>query len=139
MVSCHSSEGPRAGCKERLPTGGGRPLQFGIISASNSISVSHEGMHFSLMSREIIVDGPVTVSQAERPNGSVRLTGCRKPIHGMPIASAPHDLASLFLYAGPKLWVPFRREDVRRRRRAKEPVAACTRPTPWPALEKRSG
>ena len=86
--------------KEGVHGGGGYPLQFGTISVSDGISMGHEGMHFSLVSREIIADSVETVMQAERLDGSVLLAGCDKSIPGMLMAAARLDLASVFLYAG---------------------------------------
>ncbi len=78
----------------------GYPLQFGTISVSDGISMGHEGMHFSLVSREVIADSVETVMQAERLDGSVLLAGCDKSLPGMMMAAARLDLASVFLYAG---------------------------------------
>ncbi len=86
--------------KEGVHGGGGYPLQFGTISVSDGISMGHEGMHFSLVSREVIADSVETVMQAERLDGSVLLAGCDKSIPGMLMAAARLDLASVFLYAG---------------------------------------
>ena len=86
--------------KEGVHGGGGYPLQFGTISVSEGISMGHEGMHFSLVSREVIADSVETVMQAERLDGSVLLAGCDKSIPGMLMAAARLDLASVFLYAG---------------------------------------
>jgi dihydroxy-acid dehydratase len=79
---------------------GGYPLEFGTISVSDGISMGHEGMHFSLVSRELIADSVETVMQAERFDGSVLLAGCDKSLPGMLMAAARLDLASVFLYAG---------------------------------------
>ena len=79
---------------------GGYPLEFGTISVSDGISMGHEGMHFSLVSREVIADSVETVMQAERLDGSVLLAGCDKSLPGMLMAAARLDLASVFLYAG---------------------------------------
>ena len=79
---------------------GGYPLEFGTISVSDGISMGHEGMHFSLVSREIIADSVETVMSAERMDGSVLLAGCDKSLPGMLMAAARLDLASVFLYAG---------------------------------------
>ncbi|STZ60187.1 dihydroxy-acid dehydratase [Mycolicibacterium tokaiense] len=79
---------------------GGYPLEFGTISVSDGISMGHEGMHFSLVSREVIADSVETVMQAERMDGSVLLAGCDKSIPGMLMAAARLDLASVFLYNG---------------------------------------
>jgi len=86
--------------KEGVHRGGGYPLQFGTISVSDGISMGHEGMHFSLVSREVIADSVEVVMQAERLDGSVLLAGCDKSIPGMLMAAARLDLASVFLYAG---------------------------------------
>jgi dihydroxy-acid dehydratase len=88
------------GAKEGVHSGGGYPLQFGTISVSDGISMGHEGMHFSLVSREVIADSVETVIQAERLDGTVLLAGCDKSIPGMLMASARLGLSSVFLYAG---------------------------------------
>ncbi|QLL07868.1 dihydroxy-acid dehydratase [Mycobacterium vicinigordonae] len=86
--------------KEGVFQAGGYPLEFGTISVSDGISMGHEGMHFSLVSREVIADSVETVMQAERLDGSVLLAGCDKSLPGMLMAAARLDLASVFLYAG---------------------------------------
>jgi len=86
--------------KDGVHAGGGYPLEFGTISVSDGISMGHEGMHFSLVSREIIADSVETVMSAERLDGSVLLAGCDKSLPGMLMAAARLDLASVFLYAG---------------------------------------
>ena len=78
----------------------GYPLEFGTISVSDGISMGHEGMHFSLVSREVIADSVEVVMNAERLDGSVLLAGCDKSLPGMLMAAARLDLASVFLYAG---------------------------------------
>jgi len=86
--------------KEGVHAAGGYPLEFGTISVSDGISMGHEGMHFSLVSREVIADSVETVMQAERLDGSVLLAGCDKSIPGMLMAAARLDLASVFFYNG---------------------------------------
>jgi len=86
--------------KEGVFAAGGYPLEFGTISVSDGISMGHEGMHFSLVSREIIADSVETVMMAERLDGSVLLAGCDKSLPGMLMAAARLDLAAVFLYAG---------------------------------------
>ncbi|AMM33111.1 Dihydroxy-acid dehydratase [Sinomonas atrocyanea] len=86
--------------KEGVHAAGGFPMQFGTISVSDGISMGHEGMHFSLVSREIIADSVETVMQAERMDGQVLLAGCDKSLPGMLMAAARLDVASVFLYAG---------------------------------------
>ncbi len=86
--------------KNGVHAAGGYPLEFGTISVSDGISMGHEGMHFSLVSREIIADSVETVMQAERLDGSVLLAGCDKSLPGMLMAAARLDLAAVFVYAG---------------------------------------
>lgn len=86
--------------KDGVHAGGGYPLEFGTISVSDGIAMGHEGMHFSLVSREIIADSVETVMMAERLDGSVLLAGCDKSLPGMLMAAARLDLAAVFLYAG---------------------------------------
>ena len=86
--------------KEGVHAAGGYPLEFGTISVSDGISMGHEGMHFSLVSRDVIADSVETVMQAERLDASVLLAGCDKSLPGMLMAAARLDLASVFLYAG---------------------------------------
>ncbi len=86
--------------KEGVHAGGGYPLEFGTISVSDGISMGHEGMHFSLVSRDVIADSVEVVMMAERLDGSVLLAGCDKSLPGMLMAAARLDLASVFLYAG---------------------------------------
>ena len=86
--------------KEGVFEAGGFPMEFGTISVSDGIAMGHEGMHFSLVSREIIADSVETVMMAERLDGSVLLAGCDKSLPGMLMAAARLDLAAVFLYAG---------------------------------------
>ena len=86
--------------KNGVHAAGGYPLEFGTISVSDGIAMGHEGMHFSLVSREVIADSVETVMMAERLDGSVLLAGCDKSLPGMLMAAARLDLASVFLYAG---------------------------------------
>jgi dihydroxy-acid dehydratase len=86
--------------KDGVRQAGGVPLEFGTISVSDGISMGHEGMHASLVSREVIADSVETVMFAERLDGSVLLAGCDKSLPGMLMAAARLDLASVFLYAG---------------------------------------
>ena len=86
--------------KDGVFAAGGYPLEFGTISVSDGIAMGHEGMHFSLVSREVIADSVETVMMAERLDGSVLLAGCDKSLPGMLMAAARLDLASVFLYAG---------------------------------------
>lgn len=86
--------------KEGVHAAGGFPMQFGTISVSDGISMGHEGMHFSLVSREVIADSVEAVMQAERLDGMVNFAGCDKSLPGMLMAAARIDVASVFVYAG---------------------------------------
>ena len=117
--------------KEGVHAAGGFPLEFGTISVSDGISMGHEGMHYSLVSREVIADSVETVMQAERLDGSVLLAGCDKSLPGMLMAAARLDLASVFLYAGSILPGIARLSDGTERQvtiiDAFEAVGACSR------------
>ncbi|MGL4172557.1 MAG: dihydroxy-acid dehydratase [Actinomycetota bacterium] len=86
--------------KDGVHAASGYPLEFCTISVSDGISMGHEGMHYSLVSREVIADSVETVVQAERLDGTVLLAGCDKSLPGMLMAAARLDLAAVFLYAG---------------------------------------
>lgn len=86
--------------KEGVFAAGGFPMEFGTISVSDGISMGHEGMHFSLVSREIIADSVEAVVEAERLDGIVTFAGCDKSLPGMLMASARLDIAAVFVYAG---------------------------------------
>ncbi|HEV7204754.1 MAG TPA: dihydroxy-acid dehydratase [Jatrophihabitans sp.] len=81
----------------------GFPLEFGTISVSDGISMGHSGMHYSLVSREVIADSVETVFRAEQLDGGVLLAGCDKSLPGMLMAAARLDVAAVFLYAGSTL------------------------------------
>jgi len=89
--------------KEGVRAADGFPMEFGTISVSDGISMGHEGMRASLVSREVIADSVETVMFAERLDGSVLLAGCDKSLPGMLMAAARLDLAAVFLYAGSTL------------------------------------
>ncbi|MCI0689071.1 MAG: dihydroxy-acid dehydratase [Sporichthyaceae bacterium] len=86
--------------KQGVRDAGGFPMEFGTISVSDGISMGHEGMRASLVSREIIADSVECVAHAERLDGLVLLAGCDKSLPGMLMAAARLDLAAVFLYAG---------------------------------------
>jgi dihydroxy-acid dehydratase len=82
---------------------GGFPMEFGTITVSDGISMGHEGMRASLVSREVICDSVETVVHAERLDGFIGLAGCDKSIPAMLMAAARLDLASVFVYNGSTL------------------------------------
>jgi len=88
---------------------GGVGLEFGTITVSDGISMGHEGMRASLVSREVICDSVETVVHAERFDGFVGLAGCDKSIPAMLMAAARLNLPSVFVYNGSTL--PGRHKD----------------------------
>jgi dihydroxy-acid dehydratase len=86
--------------KDGVRAAGGYPLEFCTISVSDGISMGHDGMHASLVSREVICDSVETVVYAERMDGLVALAGCDKSIPGMMMAMARLDLPAVLVYAG---------------------------------------
>ncbi len=86
--------------KEGVREAGGFPIEFVTIAVSDGISMGHEGMRASLVSREVIADSVETVMHAERFDGLVTFAGCDKSLPGMLMAAARLDLPSVFLYGG---------------------------------------
>jgi len=86
--------------KEGVREAGGVPFEFNTIAVSDGISMGHEGMRASLVSREVIADSVETVMHAERFDGMVTLAGCDKSLPAMVMAAARLDLACVFLYGG---------------------------------------
>ena len=86
--------------KDGVRSAGGFPMEFGTITVSDGISMGHEGMRASLVSREVITDSVETVMHAERFDGFVGLAGCDKSIPAMLMAAARLDLPSVFVYNG---------------------------------------
>jgi dihydroxy-acid dehydratase len=79
---------------------GGVPFEFVTIAVSDGISMGHEGMRASLVSREIIADSVECVMHAERFDAMVNLAGCDKSLPGMLMAAARLNVPSVFLYGG---------------------------------------
>ncbi|MEO7398374.1 MAG: dihydroxy-acid dehydratase, partial [Ilumatobacteraceae bacterium] len=86
--------------KQGVRAAGGFPMEFGTITVSDGISMGHEGMKASLVSREVITDSVECVMHAERLDAFVGLAGCDKSIPAMLMAAARLDLPSVFVYNG---------------------------------------
>ena len=86
--------------KDGVREAGGFPFEFVTIAVSDGISMGHEGMRASLVSREIIADSVEAMMHAERFDGLVSLAGCDKSLPGMLMAAARINLPSVFLYGG---------------------------------------
>jgi dihydroxy-acid dehydratase len=89
--------------KEGVRESGGVGLEFATIAVSDGISMGHEGMRASLVSREVIADSVELVMHGERFDGMVSIAGCDKSLPGMLMAAARHNLPSVFLYGGSSL------------------------------------
>jgi dihydroxy-acid dehydratase len=86
--------------KKGVRDAGGFPLEFVTIAVSDGISMGHEGMRASLVSREVIADSVELMVHAERFDALVTLAGCDKSLPGMLMAAARLNLPSVFLYGG---------------------------------------
>ena len=86
--------------KEGVRAAGGFPIEFTTVAVSDGISMGHEGMRASLVSREVIADSVETVMHAERLDAMVTFAGCDKSLPGMVMAAARMDLPAVFLYGG---------------------------------------
>ena len=89
--------------KDGVRAAGGFPIEFNTIAVSAGISMGHEGMRASLVSREVIADSVETVMHAERMDALVTFAGCDKSLPGMLMAAARLNLPSVFLYGGSTL------------------------------------
>jgi dihydroxy-acid dehydratase len=89
--------------KEGVREAGAFPIEFVTIAVSDGISMGHEGMRASLVSREVIADSVETVMHAERFDGMVTFAGCDKSLPGMVMAAVRLDVPSVFLYGGSTL------------------------------------
>ncbi|MYL33673.1 dihydroxy-acid dehydratase [Pontibacillus yanchengensis] len=86
--------------KEGAGNSGGAPMIFNTITVSDGIAMGHEGMHYSLPSREIIADSIETVSNAERLDGVVAIGGCDKTTPGCVMSLARMNIPSVYVYGG---------------------------------------
>ncbi|MGH2828860.1 MAG: dihydroxy-acid dehydratase, partial [Actinomycetota bacterium] len=101
-----------AAAKEGVRAGGAVPVEFTTIAVSDGIAMGHEGMHASLVSREVIADSVELVAHAERFDGLVTIAGCDKSLPGMVMAAARTNLPSVFLYGGSIMPGRFQGRDV---------------------------
>lgn len=86
--------------KEGVRQAGAVPLEFGTIAVSDGISMGHEGMKASLVSREVIADSVELMVHAERFDALVAIAGCDKSLPGMLMACARLNVPAAFLYGG---------------------------------------
>ncbi|MBA2578414.1 MAG: dihydroxy-acid dehydratase, partial [Euzebyaceae bacterium] len=101
VTPCNLSLGRLARiAKEGVRAAGGFPIEFTTIAVSDAISMGHEGMRASLVSREVIADSVETVMHAERFDALVTFAGCDKSLPGMLMAAARVNVPSVFVYGG---------------------------------------
>ncbi len=98
--------------KEGVRVGGGVGLSFATIAVSDGISMGHEGMRASLVSREVIADSVELMVHAERFDALVTIAGCDKSLPGMLMAAARSNLPAVFLYGGSSLPGRYRGRDI---------------------------
>lgn len=98
--------------KTGVAENGGVGLVFSTIAVSDGISMGHEGMRASLVSREVIADSVELVMHAERFDAMVSIAGCDKSLPGMMMAAARMDLPAVFLYGGSSLPGRYRGRDI---------------------------
>jgi dihydroxy-acid dehydratase len=98
--------------KNGVVESGGVGLIFSTIAVSDGISMGHEGMRASLVSREVIADSVELVMHAERFDALVAIAGCDKSLPGMMMSAARLDLPAVFLYGGSSLPGRYRGKDI---------------------------
>ena len=87
-------------------------LIFSTIAVSDGISMGHEGMRASLVSREVIADSVELVMHAERFDGMVTIAGCDKSLPGMLMAAGRINWPAIFLYGGSSLPGVYKGKDI---------------------------
>ncbi|HYM69810.1 MAG TPA: dihydroxy-acid dehydratase [bacterium] len=98
--------------KEGVRAAGGTPIEFATIAVSDAISMGHEGMKASLVSREVIADSVELMVIAEAFDGLVAIAGCDKSLPGMMLALARLNVPGVFLYGGTIMPGQFEGRDV---------------------------
>ena len=87
--------------KEAVRAAGGVPFEFNTIGVDDGIAMGHEGMKFSLPSRELIADSVETMLQAHQFDGMVCIPNCDKIVPGMLMAALRVDIPAIFVSGGP--------------------------------------
>ena len=89
--------------KEGVRMAGGTPIEVPAIAVCDGISMGHEGMHYSLVSREIIADSIETLAKAHQFDGLVLIPNCDKVVPGMLMAAARLNIPAIVISGGPML------------------------------------
>ncbi|MEG0641611.1 MAG: dihydroxy-acid dehydratase, partial [Clostridium sp.] len=91
---------------------GGTPLEFPAIAVCDGIAMNHEGMKYSLVSRELIADSIEVMTRAHSLDGLVLIPSCDKVVPGMLMAAARLDIPCIIVSGGPMLAGDFNGEKV---------------------------
>jgi dihydroxy-acid dehydratase len=86
--------------KEGILAAGGTPFEFNTIAVCDGLAMGHEGMRYSLPSRELIADSVEVMAQAHRLDGIVLISNCDKVTPGMLMAAARLDIPAISLTGG---------------------------------------
>lgn len=89
--------------KQGIRMGGGTPLEFPAIAVCDGMAMGHEGMRYSLVSRELIADSIEVMARAHQLDGLVLVPGCDKTVPGALMAAARLDLPTVLVGCGPML------------------------------------
>lgn len=100
------------GVKNAVYAFGGLPLEFPVIGVCDGIAMNHEGMKFSLPSRELIMDSIEVMVKAHALDGLVLVTNCDKIIPGMAMAALSLNIPSVMVSGGPMLAGVTQKKDV---------------------------
>jgi dihydroxy-acid dehydratase len=104
VTPCNMTHGPQAeAAKEGVTRSGGTPREFTTISISDGIGMNHEGMKFSLVSRELIADSIEAVVHGHAYDGLIAFGGCDKTLPGAMMALVRCNVPGVFLYGGSAL------------------------------------
>jgi len=90
-----------AAVRDGILSAGGQPFEFNTIAVCDGIAMGHEGMRYSLPSREIIADSLEIMLQAHRLDGLVMVSNCDKVTPGMLMAAARVDIPAIMVTGGP--------------------------------------
>ncbi len=86
--------------EDAIRASGAMPQMFGTITVSDGISMGTKGMHYSLVSREVIADSIETACNAQSMDGVCAIGGCDKNMPGAMLAIARMNIPSIFIYGG---------------------------------------
>ena len=89
--------------KDGVLAAGGTPMEFNVIGVCDGLAMGHEGMKYSLVTREIIADSVECMVKAHCFDGLVFIPNCDKIVPGMLLAAARLNIPSIFCSGGPML------------------------------------